>query len=285
MTRTGRDLLRAALARHVEAGGALVGEAVGVHGVTEGLTSADGTLGILRTPLSESATLGVAAGLALAGQRVIVEFVDPNGIARAADILAELGSLRARSNGAWSVPLVIRAPFSEGLHAGVVPAGIQVAVASTADDLVGLLRHALAAGDPVLLLEAACAFEAQGTGADVPGLGVAVARREGAAVTVLAVGDAAERALITANALVAEGVDAENIDATVIDLRARCALDRVGIGAHVRRTGRAVVVGVPDAALVSLQEAFFQLESPLLVLPAGATGEQIAAAVRQTVHY
>jgi pyruvate/2-oxoglutarate/acetoin dehydrogenase E1 component len=87
MNRTGRDLLRAALARHADSGGALVGEAVGVHGVTAGFAP---SASLVRTPLSEGAALGVAAGLALAGRAVIVELVDPAGLARAADVLADL---------------------------------------------------------------------------------------------------------------------------------------------------------------------------------------------------
>ena len=61
--RTGRDQLRAALALHAaSAGGVLVGEAVGVAGLSKGLTG-----NLLRTPLSEAGSVGAAVGLALAG--------------------------------------------------------------------------------------------------------------------------------------------------------------------------------------------------------------------------
>ncbi len=273
MTKSGRDQLRAFLQRFVSGGGTLVGEAVGAHGVTEGFTQ-----GVVRTPLSEAAAVGVAAGLALAGKRVIVELVDPAGLARAADVLADLATLKARSGGSWSAPIVVRAPFALGAG-GQPPAtppvasmGIRVAIAATADDLVGLLEHALAAGEPVVVLESAAALDDVGAGAPVPGLGAAVTRREGTGVTVLAVGDAVAAAL------------AADDTSTVVDLRG-LALDRAAIAAAVAKTGRAVAVGAPDALLVALQEAFLTLESPLVALPADASPERIAAAARDALTY
>ncbi|MDP2306915.1 MAG: transketolase C-terminal domain-containing protein [Pseudomonadota bacterium] len=272
MTRSGRDLLRAALERHVAKGGMLVGESVGVHGVTEGFAAGPG---LLRTPLSEGAAVGVAVGLALAGKKVIVELVDPLGLVRAADVLGELASLRARTGAAWSAPVVIRAPFAPFASLTAWPAGLRVAVAATADDLVGMLAHALDGLEPVLLLEAPSAHEGVGTGAAVPPLGTAVTRREGKAATVFALAGGVDAALA-----VAEGEDVE-----VVDLRGLAPLDRAGLGAHVRRTGRAVVIGAPEGLLVALEEAFLSLEAPLISLPADASPDRIAAAIRDTVSY
>ena len=273
MTRSGRDLLRAALTRHVAGGGMLVGEAVGVHGVTEGLSGP----GLVRTPLSEGAAIGVAAGLALGGKKVVVELIDPAGLARAADVLAELATLRARTNGAWAAPVVVRAPFAVGT---AVPAGLRVAVAATADDLVGLLAHALDGAEPVVILEAPEALAGTGTGAVVAALGVAATVREGTHATVLGVGPGVLAALAAADTLAAEGIDVE-----VVDLRGLAPLDRAGIGARVTKSGRAVVVGVPDGAAVALDTAFLSLEAPLVSLPATASAAQIAAALRDTVAY
>jgi pyruvate dehydrogenase E1 component beta subunit len=277
MNRTGRDSLRAALQRHLQAGGALVGEAVGAHGVTEGFAPGPN---LVRTPLSEGASIGVAAGLALSGRKVVVELVDPAGLARAGDVLGDIATLRARSNGVWAAPIVVRAPFAAGLvtgglFAGGLPAGVTVAVAATADDLVGMFGAALASADPVVLLESAAALDDRTTGAAAAPLGALVTRRDGAAVTVFALGDAVATALIAA-----DGTDAE-----VVDLRGLAPLDRAGIGARVRRTGRAVVVGAPACLAIALQEAFLHLESPLLSLPADATAEAIAAAIRDSVTY
>lgn len=282
MTRSGRDLLRAALGKHVAGGGMLVGEAVGVHGVTEGLTGP----GLVRTPLSEGAAVGVAAGLALAGKKVVVELIDPAGLARAADVLAELAALRTRTGGAWSAPVVIRAPFGPAVPLLMaLPAGLRVAVASTADDLVGMLAHALDGTEPVVILESPGAHASIGTGPDsahrgVPPLGTAVTRREGTAATVLAVGPGVDAALAAADTLADEGVEIE-----VVDLRGLTLLDRAAVGARVRKSGRAVVVGAPEGLTVALDEAFLSLEAPLAALAADATSEHIAAAVRATVSY
>lgn len=258
---TGRERLRAALRRFSEGGGVLLGEAVGVHGVTDGLTQ-----GVVRTPLSETATVGVAVGHALAGRRVVVELVDPQGLARATDVLADLAGLAARSNGSFSAPIVIRAPWADV----AVPAGIAVAVAGVGDDVVGLLEHALASGKPTVILESATALDADAGDGAVPGLGVAVARSQGD-VTVLTLGDG------VAAALAVEGAE-------VVDLRGTTP-DRAVIAASVRRTGRAVSVGAPAALLVALQEAFLSLEAPLVALPASAEPAAISAAVTAALTY
>ncbi|MFN7147612.1 MAG: transketolase C-terminal domain-containing protein, partial [Myxococcota bacterium] len=154
-----------------------------------------------------------------------------------------------------------------------VPSGLRVAVAATADDLVGLLQHALEGNEPTVILEAAAAFEDVGAGAAVPGLGVAVTRREGEGVTVFAVGDAVAAAL------------AADTEAEVVDLRGLTPLDRGAIAARVKKTGRAVAVGAPDALLAALEGAFLSLESPLAALPADASSDRIGAAVRDALTY
>jgi pyruvate dehydrogenase E1 component beta subunit len=189
---------------------------------------------------------------------------------RAGDVLADLASLRTRSAGTFGAPLVVLAPFTADLP--VIP-GLRVAVAATADDLVGLIGHALAAGDPVVVLHSAAALDDAGEGAPVPGLGVAVTRRAGNGVTVLAVGDG------VAAALAAEG------EAEVLDLRALSSLDTAAIGASVRRTGRAVAVGAPQALLTALDQAFLSLESPLSSLPAAASPADVSAAVARALSY
>jgi pyruvate dehydrogenase E1 component beta subunit len=152
---------------------------------------------------------------------------------------------------------------------------VRVAVAACADDVAGMLAHALAGAEPVVLLLAAAALDEVSGGAASAPLGTLAARREGAAVTVFAVGDAVHAALAGA-----DGTDAE-----VVDLRGLAPLDRAGIGARVRRTGRAIAVGAGDCLAIALQEGFLHLESPLVSLPADATADAIAAAIRDSVAY
>ena len=261
MIRSGSELLRAALQAFLKGGGTLVGEAVGVHGVTAGLTGA-----LVRTPLSEASAVGVAIGLALAGRPVIVELVDAAGLTRAADVLADLATLDARSAGTFRAPVVLLAPH---VSAGV-PAGITVAVAAVADDLPGLLQHALAAGRPTVIFVSPSALADEGTGAAVPALGASVARSSGP-VTVLAAGDGVRSALSCGEA------------AEVVDLRGHSA-DAAAL-ASARRTGRVVVVGAPGVALAALNHAFLSLESPLVELGATATPAEIASAIHAAATY
>src|SRR5439155_91433 len=79
-------------------------------------------------------------------------------------IVSEAARTRYRSNGDWSVPIVIRAPFGGGVHGGLyhsqsieafyalVP-GVKVVVPSMPADAHGLLKSAVRDPDPVLFLE------------------------------------------------------------------------------------------------------------------------------------
>lgn len=266
----GRDRLRKALrARMDDPRVVLLGEAVGCHGLTEGFPAGPS---LLRTPLSENAAVGVATGLALAGRRPVLELVDPRGLERAADALADLATVRARSRGAWTAPVVIRAPWIEDAR---VPDGIVVAAAATGDDLVGMLAHALAGDEPVVILEGACAHADTAESAEAPALGRAVLRRAGRGCTILASGEALPLALAAA----------ELHDAEVLDLRGARPLDVRTIGAQVRGTGRAVVVGADEPLLLALREAFLHLESPLRAVPFAAGADAVARAVAESLSY
>ena len=75
---------------------------------------------MLDTPLAESAIVGVAIGAALNGLIPIAEIQFADFIHPAFDqIVSEAARTRYRSNGDWSVPIVIRAPFGGGVHGGL----------------------------------------------------------------------------------------------------------------------------------------------------------------------
>ena len=98
------------------------------------------------TPLAESGIVGIAIGAALNGLIPIAEIQFADFIHPAFDqIVSEAARTRYRSNGDWSVPMVIRAPFGGGVHGGLyhsqsieafyahVP-GLKVVVPSTPSD-------------------------------------------------------------------------------------------------------------------------------------------------------
>src|ERR671936_203030 len=142
-----------------------VGKKGGVFGATDGLYARFGEARVLDTPLAESGIVGVAIGAALNGMLPIAEIQFADFIHPAFDqIVSEAARTRYRSNGDWSVPIVIRAPFGGGVHGGLyhsqsieafnthVP-GVKVVVPSMPADAHGLLKSAVRDPDPVLFLE------------------------------------------------------------------------------------------------------------------------------------
>jgi 2-oxoisovalerate dehydrogenase E1 component beta subunit len=132
-----------------------VGKKGGVFGATDGLYARFGEARVLDTPLAESAIVGVAIGAALNGMIPIAEIQFADFIHPAFDqIVSEAARTRYRSNGDYSVPIVIRAPFGGGVHGGLyhsqsieafyahVP-GLKVVVPSMPADAHGLLKSAI----------------------------------------------------------------------------------------------------------------------------------------------
>src|SRR5258708_37560860 len=142
-----------------------VGRKGGVFGATDGLFARFGESRGLGTPLPESAIVGVAIGAALNGLIPIAEIQFADFIHPAFDqIVSEAARTRYRSNGDWSVPIVIRTPFAGGVHGGLhhsqsiepfyatVPP-LKVVVPSMPAHAHGLFETANRRPDPVLFLE------------------------------------------------------------------------------------------------------------------------------------
>src|SRR5436190_16481660 len=147
----------------------LIGEDIGVLGgifrVTAGLQAEFGEERVIDSPLSETAIVGAALGMALFGLRPVVEIQFMDFIYPAADqIINELARLRYRSGGQFSAPVVIRAPYGGGIRGGLyhsqssealflnVP-GLKVVTPANPYDAKGLLISSLEDEDPVLFLE------------------------------------------------------------------------------------------------------------------------------------
>src|SRR2546430_14073032 len=137
----------------------------GLFGATAGLAENFGQRRVLDCPAGISGLVGTGIGLALGGMLPIVEIQLADVIHGAFDqLISEAARYHYRSNGEFSVPLVVRVPWGAGVHGGLyhsqaievffahVP-GLKVVVPSTPADAAGLLRSALADPDPVLILE------------------------------------------------------------------------------------------------------------------------------------
>lgn len=265
----------------------VLGEDVGVRGgvfrATEGLIDEFGPERVIDSPLSELSIVAVGIGLALNGMRPIAEIQFADFIHPAFNqIVNEAARTRYRSNGDWSCPLVIRAPYGGGIGGGLyhsqsieaffahVP-GLYVFAPSTPADFAGMLRTALRLEDPVLFLEHKKTYrlvkdEVPDDTFSVP-LGQARVARRGEDVTVIAYGLMFHEAMKAGEELAGEGISVE-----VIDLRTLHPLDKETILKSVQKTSKVVIVyednltgglGGEVAAIIA-QEAFEWLDGPIV---------------------
>jgi 2-oxoisovalerate dehydrogenase E1 component beta subunit len=264
----------------------VMGEDVGVKGgvfkATEGLHAEFGEMRVIDTPLAESAIVGVAIGAAINGLRPIAEIQFQDFILPAVDqIVSEAAKIRYRSNGAFDVPMVVRAPFGGGVHGALyhsqsleamfchVP-GLKVVVPSTPQDAKGLLRAAIRDPDPVLFFEHKRCYrlirgEVPEGEYSVP-LGRAEVRREGRDIAVLTYGLMTHLCLDAANALAADGFECE-----VVDLRSLRPLDRATIVASARKCGKVLCVQeanlavsvMSEVAAIVAEDCFEYLDAPV----------------------
>lgn len=255
-----------------------VGRDGGVFRVSEGLMERFGGERVIDTPLSESAIVGAAIGMAAYGLRPVAE-IQFMGFTYAAidQLFTHAARLRCRSRGRYTSPLVVRTPYGGGikapeLHEESTEAlfchmpGIKVVVPSGPYNAKGLLLSAIRDPDPVLFLEPTRIYrllkEEVPEGEYTVPLGEARIARPGRGVTVVCWGSMVERVLKAV-----EGYDAE-----VIDLLTLSPFDEATVLASVARTGRLVIVheavkscgfGAEIAATVA-EEGILHLRAPIL---------------------
>lgn len=278
-----REALREEMARDESV--FLIGEDIGTYGgafrITRGLLAEFGEQRVIDTPISESAIAGAAVGAAIMGTRPVAEIMFQDFATLAIDqILNCAAKLRYLHNGRVTVPMVLRAPFGAGIHAGAhhsqsieamfchIP-GVKVVCPSTPYDAKGLLKSAIRDPNPVLFFENKLVYGLKGEVPEedytVP-LGKADVKREGKDVTVVVWGLMVPKALRAATELVEKGIELE-----VIDLRTLYPLDTEAIINSVKKTGRLLIVheacktgglGGEIAAIVA-KEAFGYLDAPI----------------------
>jgi len=204
------------------------------------------------TPISETAEIGIAVGVAMAGFRPVVELYMAEFMLVAMDqVVNEAPRFRYMTGGQVKVPLVLKAGFGftagwAGQHTGSLTAlfmgvpGLKVVVPSTAADAKGLMATAIRDDNPVVYLHHYMLTLEPGEVPDdeylVP-FGKAEIRRPGGDVTIVATGWMVPRALTAAEQLAKEGIHAE-----VIDPRTVAPLDLETILRSVDKTGRVVLV-------------------------------------------
>ena len=259
-----------------------VGENGGVFRATQGLIDEFGGDRVVDTPLAESGIVGTAIGMAAYGMKPVPEIQFMGFIYPAFDqIVSHAARLRARSNGRFTCPLVVRAPYGGGIRAPehhsesteaffVHQPGLKVVIPSTPYDTKGLLTAAIRDPDPVIFLEPKLIYRA--FRGDVPEesyevpIGEAAVRREGDDVSVFTWGAMTRPTLEAAANLEDEGISCE-----VVDLRTLSPLDEETVLESFEKTGRAAVVheapktgGLAGELIATIQEnSLLYQEAPI----------------------
>jgi pyruvate dehydrogenase E1 component beta subunit len=255
-----------------------VGRDGGVFRVTEGLMERFGEERVIDTPLSESAIVGMAIGMAAYGLRPVAEIQFMGFIYAAFEQIAtHAARLRSRTRSRFTCPMVVRTPYGAGikapeLHEESTEAlfchfpGIKVVVPSGPFTAKGLLVSAIRDPDPVIFLEPTRLYrlireELPDQEYTIP-IGKARLVREGSEATVIAWGSMLERALKVV----------ANRDIEVIDPLTLNPFDLETVINSVKKTGRAVIVheavrtcglGAEISATLA-EEAILYLRGPVL---------------------
>src|ERR687890_1927786 len=265
-----------------------VGRAGGVFRVTQGLAEEFGPMRAMDTPLAESLIVGAAIGLSVNGMRPVAEIQFADFIFPAFDqIVNEAARFYYRSNGAWSCPMTIRAPYgavpggalyhSQSVEACFCnPPGLKVVAPTFPADAKGMLKSAIRDPNPVLFFEHKKSYrlikeEVPEEDYSTP-LDKAKVHREGSDITVVSYGLMLYTALEVAQKL----SDEHGIEVEVVEPRTLYPLDKETILDSVKKTGKVFVVSEAnltgsvsgEIAAIVAREAFEWLDGPVMRLGA-----------------
>jgi pyruvate dehydrogenase E1 component beta subunit len=254
----------------------------GVFHAFDGLLDAYGEKRVIDTPISEMGFIGMGVGAAARGLRPVCDLMFMDFIGVCLDqVYNQAAKLKFMFGGDVSVPLTLTTAGGAGLSAGPqhsqsleawlahVP-GLKVALPSSPHDVKGLMVAAVRDDNPTIVV---LNKRMLGTKGDVPEeiyeipFGQANTVRPGKDVTVVAVGR-----MVPESVAAAEKLDADGIDAEIIDVRTVQPLDTATILDSVRRTNRVVIVheavtfgGIGAEISSQIQEeAFDYLDAPVL---------------------
>ncbi len=288
-TMTVREALREAMAEEMRSDanvflmGEEVGEYQGAYKISQGLLDEFGPKRVVDTPITEHGFAGIAVGASWGGLRPIVEFMTFNFAMQAIDhIINSAAKTLYMSGGQMGSPMVFRGPNGAAARVGAqhsqdyaawyaaIP-GLKVAMPYSAADAKGLLKTAIRDNNPVIFLENEIMY---GRSFEVPvgddftiPFGKASVMRAGTDVTLVSFGIGVSHALAAAEALAAEGIEAE-----VINLRTLRPIDYDTVLASVQKTNRCVTVeeGFPVGSIgdhlasTIMQRAFDYLDAPVV---------------------
>ena len=258
-----------------------VAGAGGVFGSYRGLLDEFGAERVVDTPISEEGIVGLGVGAAATGLRPIIDIMFMDFMGECMDEIAnQMAKMRYMFGGTAKLPITVvtmsgagmnmAAQHSQSLEAWIchLP-GLKVAAPATPYDAKGLLIAAARDDNPVFVVMNKLSLRNTGPVPEdayaVP-LGEANVVREGTDVSLVTYSRMVHEAAQAADALAADGIDAE-----VVDLRSLQPMDTETVIASVRKTHRAVVVheavrfgGLGGEIAAQIQElAFDDLDAPV----------------------
>jgi len=305
---TVREALRDAIAEemqrdpHVFLLGEEVAQYQGAYKVSQGLLERFGDKRVIDSPITEMGFAGLGVGAAFGGLIPIIEFMTMNFAMQAIDqIINSAAKTLYMSGGQMGCPIVFRGPNGAASRVAAqhsqcyaswyahVP-GLKVVSPYDAADAKGLLKSSIRDRNPVIFLENEMMY---GQSFDVPDdadftipIGKARVMREGTDVTITAFSRMVGHALVAAEKLAEEGIQAE-----VINLRTIRPLDTETIITSVKKTNHLISVeeswpfaGIgSEMAALMMEHAFDYLDAPMarvhgadVPLPYAANLEKLA---------
>ncbi len=266
----------------------LMGQDIGVNGgvfrVTKGLQQKYGSDRVIDSPLAECGIIGTAVGMAVYGMKPVAEIQFSGFTMQAFDQIEQnMARLRNRTQGRFSIQMVMRTPYGGGIRAvehhsesreayWAHTPGLKVVIPSGPRNARALLAAAIEDPDPVIFYEPKAIYRAFRE--DVPEaperlpLGKAEVVRSGDDVTIISYGAMMRPAREAADDL----SELHGIEVDLIDLLSISPMDTETMVDSVARTGRCIIVheghqtcgiGAEISARLAESNAFQFLLAPL----------------------
>jgi 2-oxoisovalerate dehydrogenase E1 component len=260
----------------------------GVFGVTRGLSTLYPDR-VTNSPLAEASIVGIAGGMAIAGYKPIVEIQFADYMWPAfMQLRNEVPTMRWRSQGVWTCPVVVRIPVGGHIkggpwHSACVEAflahipGWHVVFPSSAEDAKGLVKSAARSVNPVIFFEHKTLYRRMESRTREPNddylipFGRGRIRQQGRDGTIVTWGASVYQALEIAKRKESEGCLLE-----VLDIRSIVPLDEGLIYESVKKTNRVLILhedsltqgfGAEISARI-VENCFEHLDAPVMRIAA-----------------